>query len=92
MTPYGATYVSGLNFVTSVFPVEMRAAPTVAANSIRWSWQGSSVAVTGISVDQAGTKTCGLSTTTGGGETGYRPGVIIADNTTSAYLTFSAEL
>lgn len=92
MTPYGMTYVATSNYVTSVFPVEMRSAPTVSFSTIRWTWQGGSAAITGLAVENAATKVCGLVVSTGGGETAYRPGVITANNSTSASLIFSAEL
>ena len=92
ITPYGLTYVSGGNYVAAVFPVEMRAAPTVTWSTLRWTWQGSAAAITGLAVENASTKVCGLQVSTGGGETQYRPGIITANNSTSAYLIFSAEL
>ena len=92
MTPYGITYIPGSNYVTSIFPVEMRSAPTVAFSTLRWTWQGASSIVSGVSVENAGAKTCGLIVSTAGGETAYRPGVVLANNSTSAFLTFSSEL
>lgn len=92
MTPYGMTYVAGSNYVASIFPVEMRAAPTVSFSTLRWTWQGASATVTGVAVELPTSKVCGLVVSTGGGETAYRSGVVTANNSTSAYLLFSSEL
>lgn len=92
VTPYGMTYVSGSNYVTSIFPVEMRSAPTVSYSTLRWSWQGGGANATAVAVENAATKICGLTVGTAGGETAYRPGVLSANNSTSAFLTFSSEL
>ena len=92
VTSYGATYVSTLNFAPVVFPVEMRATPSVSGGTLRWGWQGGGVAVTSVQVDRASPKVFGLQINTGGGETSYRPGYCITDNSLSGFLSFSAEL
>jgi len=92
VTPYGLTYVSTLNYVASVFPVEMRAVPTVSYSNLQWSWQANITTITGLIVEKGSTKVCGLYATTAGGETSFRSGVLAANNSLSAFLQFSAEL
>ena len=94
VSSYGMTYVSGTNFVNVIFPVEMRVGPSVSYSTLNWSWQGSLVAVTSLAIDssRSSPKLCGLQVGTGGGETAYRPGLLVTNSSLSAYLQFSAEL
>jgi hypothetical protein len=92
VTPYGLTYVSTLNYATSVLPVPMRANPTVSGSTLIWSWQGSYTVITSIAMDKNSPMMPGVQYVTGGGETSYRSGVVTANNSLAAYLTFSAEL
>jgi hypothetical protein len=77
-----------------VMPVAMRVAPTSIDYSTLCVSDGVNgvITTTGINMDQAGKLTCMINAIVASGLTLYRPYGVLANNSTSAYLGFSAEL
>jgi hypothetical protein len=92
----GMSSTSQNGYVTVALPVTMRANPTLTystvSSTLRWTELANSFNGTAIAIDQASTKTPFIYITVASGMTSYRAGFITANNSTSAYVGFSAEL
>ena len=74
-------------------PVAMRVAPTSVDYSTLALWDGGAfAAATNVTLHKFNTQYVGLEVTVASGGTQYRPCVLAANNSTTAYLGFSAEL
>jgi hypothetical protein len=87
LSPNSTTVVQ----VAVPFPVEMRVIPTSVDYANLGVYDGGLTAVSAVSLDGSCTRTGGVSCTTAL-VVAYRPYILIANNNTSAYLGFSAEL
>jgi hypothetical protein len=87
LSPNSTTIVQ----VAIPFPVEMRTVPTSVDFANLGVYDGGLTAVSAVSLDGSCTRTGGVSCTTAL-VVAYRPYILIANNNTSAYLGFNAEL
>jgi hypothetical protein len=80
--------------IYTYFPVQMRTQPSVTASTLALGDGQSLFALTSLSIatDQASTKIGFLNCSVASGLTIYRPLKLIANNSLSAYVIFSAEL
>lgn len=84
-------------YVPVIFPITMRAVPVLTVSSVsHWSAttsSGSNNAISALTLNSVGpTLNCGYLSTTTSGLTAGNASMLQANNTTSARLTFSAEL
>ena len=78
--------------VLAKYPVTMRVASTCNFSTLTIGTASSGFAVTSISSAQNGTDCANLTVTTTGGMTSGQPCFLVGNNSTTAYLDFSAEL
>jgi len=91
----GSTSTTTVAYPAIAFPVEMRTGPSVGYSSLAnlALYTGSAVnTITALAIDQAATKVTTLNATVASGLTIGQFVQILANNTSSARLTFSAEL
>jgi hypothetical protein len=82
-------------FVVVALPVTMRSNPTLSYSTVsllRWSELANAYNGTALGMDKASPKTPFIYISVASGMTSYRAGFITANNSTSAYVAFSAEL
>jgi hypothetical protein len=93
---YGMSTSGTTSYASVIFPVSMRANPTLSYSSVsdfRWTQLTNSWTATALSVDQYATLNTQMEIDIGSSsETQYRPGWLDANGTTNAKLMFSAEL
>jgi hypothetical protein len=95
LTTYGTAQSSTVIMADSVFPVPMRVAPTSVDFSSLLGYDGfaTTIPVQSVSLNFYNNFSAGVAfTVNSAGLTQARPHVIISNNTTGAYLGFSAEL
>jgi hypothetical protein len=81
--------------VSTFLPVPMRVAPSLSYSALSHFgvYDGGNVTVlTGFTLDQPSTTIISYTATVASGLTQYRPGIVLANNTTSARILLSAEL
>ena len=82
-------------FAVVTLPVTMRSNPTLSYSTVsllRWSELANAYNGTALGMDKASPKTPFIYISVASGMTSYRAGFITANNSTSAYVAFSAEL
>jgi hypothetical protein len=91
----GAAYSSTASYIKQYLPVTMRVAPTAidySSNLGLDTYGGGIISLTNLTLDQAGSQIVNMVATVASGLTAYRPYDVIANNNTSTYVGFTAEL
>jgi hypothetical protein len=84
---------STLGYPVVNLPVTMRTAPSSIDYSTLALWDGGAfAAATNVTIHKANPQYVGLEVTVASGGTQYRPCILASNNSTTAYLGFSAEL
>jgi hypothetical protein len=81
--------------VSTFLPVPMRIAPSLSYSALAnfGVYDGGNVTVlTGFALDQPSTTIISYTATVASGLTQYRPGIVVANNTSAARLQLSSEL
>jgi hypothetical protein len=90
---YGSASSTLNAIITIPLPVTLRAAPSaVDFSTLRINDTATAFAVTSFAIDQTSQNCIGVTAVTAGSLTQYRPYSLSANNSTSAYVGFSAEL
>ncbi len=91
----GAAYSTTGSYIKQYLPVTMRVAPTAidySANLGLDTYGGGIIGLSTLVLDQAGSQIVNMQATVASGLTQYRPYDLIANNNTSTFVGFSAEL
>jgi hypothetical protein len=91
----GMSSTSQQGFIPVPLPVKMRSNPTLSYSTVsllRWSEISNAYAGTALTLDHSSPYAPFIYLTVASGMTSYRAGFITANNSTSAYVGFSAEL